>query len=135
MHGVGVAAASDAPISGDLQIQLMAAVWRLGSGTVDDVRSALPLRYRREYTTIQTMLNRLAERDMLSRHRSGRAIEYRPSVSEAEYVSRSIAWVLAGASPDAQRTALARLLATLDDGQISDLRRFGLGTDPGPARG
>jgi predicted transcriptional regulator len=126
--GVRVAAANDTPISGELQIELMAALWRLGGGTVEQVRSELPPRYRRAYTTIQTMLNRLAERGMLSRHRSGKAIEYRPSLSEAEYLSRSIAWVLAGASTDARRMALAGLLATLDDGEVSELRRVGLQT-------
>lgn len=113
----------------------MAALWRLGGGTVEQVRSELPPRYRRAYTTIQTMLNRLAERDMLSRHRSGKAIEYRPSLSEAEYLSRSIAWVLARASTDARRMALARLLTALDDGEVSELRRLGLETAAERRRG
>lgn len=106
----------------------MLALWRLGAGTVEEVRSELPRRYRPAYTTVQTLLNRLAERDMLSRHRSGKAIEYRPRVSEAEYVSRSIAWALAGVSADARRTALARLLATLDDAQVTELRSLGART-------
>jgi predicted transcriptional regulator len=32
------------PIQGELQTQLMAALWRLESGTVDQVRRALPSR-------------------------------------------------------------------------------------------
>jgi predicted transcriptional regulator len=123
-----VAPASDTPISGELQIELMAAVWRLGGGTVEQVRSELPPGHRRAYTTIQTMLNRLADRGLLSRHRAGKAIEYRPRVSEGEYVCRAIARVLAGASTGARRVALARLVATLDEDELSELRRLGLAT-------
>jgi predicted transcriptional regulator len=32
------------PLTGELQTQVMAAVWRLGSATVEQVRSALPPR-------------------------------------------------------------------------------------------
>lgn len=38
----------------------------------------------------RTVLNRLVERGLLVRERSGRAFVYRPKVDEAEYVARSI---------------------------------------------
>ncbi len=68
-------------ISGELQTQLMSAMWRLGAGTFEQVRSELPRRYQGAYTTVQTVLNRLAERGLLSRHKVGNAIEYRPKIS------------------------------------------------------
>lgn len=116
--------AGDDRISGELQSQLMAAMWRLGAATVEQVRSELPPRYRGAYTTVQTVLNRLAERGLLSRHRAGNAIEYRPKVSEADYLSRSIARTLAGASSDARQTALARLIAELDRDELSQVQRL-----------
>lgn len=91
------------PIQGELQAQIMAALWRLQAGTVEEVRSDLPPRYRGAYNTIQTVLNRLAERGLLSRRKRGNAIEYRPRLSEAAYLSRSIERTLAGASSDAGR--------------------------------
>jgi predicted transcriptional regulator len=115
--------ADDKRISGELQMQLMAAIWRLGGGTVEQVRSELPPRYRGAYTTVQTVLNRLAERGLLSRHKGGNAIEYRPKISEADYLSRSIARTLAGASSGARQAALARLIADLDKGEVSELQR------------
>jgi predicted transcriptional regulator len=39
------------PIPGELQAQIMTTLWRLGSGTVVEVRSGLPSRYRGAYTT------------------------------------------------------------------------------------
>src|SRR5919106_6760308 len=112
------------PLTGELQTQVMAVVWRLESATVEHVRIALPSRYRGAYNTIQTVLNRLADRKLLSRHKVGNAFEYRPLVSEAEYLSRSIAQTLAGASKAAREAALAQLIGGLRDNQLADLREL-----------
>jgi predicted transcriptional regulator len=114
----------DDRISGELQIQLMSALWRLGAGTVEQVRSELPPRYRGAYTTVQTVLNRLSERGLLTRTKVGNAMEYRPKVSEADYLSRSIARTLAGASSGARQAALARLIADLDKDELAELQRL-----------
>jgi predicted transcriptional regulator len=113
-----------APITGELQRQVMSAVWRLGNATVEQVRGALPARHRGAYTTVQTVLNRLAERDLLSRQKAGNAIEYRPRLSEAEYLSRSISRTLSGASMDARQAALARLIGDLDKSELADLQQL-----------
>lgn len=112
------------PFTGELQTQVMSALWRLGGGTVEQVRSALPPRYRGAYNTIQTVLNRLAERGLLSRAKAGNAFEYRPVVSEAEYLSRSISKTLAGASMDARQAALAQLIGDLDKRELEDLQQL-----------
>jgi predicted transcriptional regulator len=111
-------------IHGELQSQVMAVMWRLEAATVEQVRSALPPRYRGAYTTVQTVLNRLADRQLLTRHKVGHAIEYRPSISEADHVSESIAQRLAAASNDARQTALARLLGELSESELKRLRRL-----------
>ena len=110
-------------IQGDLQAQIMTALWRLESGTVEQVRSGLPPRYRGAYTTVQTVLNRLAERGLLVRTKRGNAIVYTPKLTEAEYVSRSIERTLAGASTHARKAAIARLIGDLDRDEITALRR------------
>lgn len=112
-------------IQGDLQSQVMSVMWRLETATVEQVRAALPPRYRGAYTTIQTILNRLADRGLLTRQRNRKVIEYRPAISEAEHVSRSIAHRLETASTDARQTALARLIGELSDAELSSLRRRG----------
>ena len=113
--------ADAAPLTGELQTQVMAAVWRLENATVEQVRSALPSRYRGAYNTIQTVLNRLVDRRLLSRRKVGTAFEYR-LVSEAEYLSRSIAHTLAGATKAARQAALAQLIGGLEDNELADLR-------------
>jgi len=112
------------PIQGELQTQIMAALWRLQAGTVEQVRSALPPRYRGAYTTVQTVLNRLAERGFLARKRAGQAIVYRPKLTEAQYLSRTIEQTLASASPGARHAALAQLISGLQDSERADLWRL-----------
>jgi predicted transcriptional regulator len=116
--------AEGAPIQGELQTQLMTVMWRLGSGSVEDVRQALPPRYRGAYTTVQTVLNRLSDRGLLSREKDGRNIVYRPSVTEAQYLSQTIRHTLAGASNDARQAALAELIGGLDSDELGELRKL-----------
>jgi len=112
------------PIQGELQAQIMTALWRLECGTVEQVRGALPARYRSAYTTVQTVLNRLAERGFLARKRVGQAIVYRPKISETQYLSRTIEHTLAAASPDARQAALAQLISGLADTDRAELERL-----------
>ena len=111
-------------IHGELQAQLMTVIWRLGEATVEQVRSNLPGRYRSAYTTIQTVLNRLAERGLLERNRQGNAIVYSPRLTEADYVRRSIETTLAGASSEARQAVLAQLVGSLDGTELAELREL-----------
>lgn len=112
------------PFQGELQAQIMPAMWRLDSATVEEVRSALPARYRSAYTTVQTVLNRLADRGLLSRERHNNAIVYRPLISEAQYLSRSIDQALASASTAARQAVLAELVGRLDGAELDRLRQL-----------
>ena len=122
MHTLPVMADVE-PLTGELQLQVMSAMWRLGNATVEEVRSALPPRYRTAYNTIQTVLNRLVDRGLLSRKKVVRTFQYQPRLSEDEYLSRTISNTLATASLDARQAALARLIGDLNDAELKDLRQ------------
>jgi len=113
-----------APLQGELQSQVMAVLWRIESGTVEQVRNALPPRYRGAYTTTQTVLNRLAERGVVSRIRKGNVIVYRARITEAQYLARTIEQTLSSASVGARQVVLAQLLGGLERGELSDLQRL-----------
>lgn len=115
--------ANDLSFSGDLQAEVMDAVWKLGEATVDDVRRQQPRRRRSAYNTVQTVLNRLVERGLLDRDRSGRAFVYRAKYDQSEYLSRSIGERLAGASPDVRREALVNLVGDLSPGELDEIAR------------
>jgi predicted transcriptional regulator len=112
-----------ARLQGNLQVQIMHALWGLGAGTVDEVRQALPEGGRSAYTTIQTVMNRLVERGLLARRRSGKSYEYTPRVSEAEYLSDYIREALADASTEARQAAIIKIIGGLDDDELGGLRR------------
>ena len=108
-------------VQGEIQTQVMKAVWRIGGGTVEEIRAAMPPESLGAYTTTQTLLNRLAERGLLSRTHgetargpSGKII-YRPSISEEDYLVDSIERTLAGATPEARRQVIAHLLGQFGD--------------------
>jgi predicted transcriptional regulator len=111
-------------IQGELQAQAMAALWRLGAGTVEQVRGELPPRYRGAYNTVQTVLNRLADRGLLERRREGRGFVYRPRLSEAEYLSGTIRRTLSGASSDARQAALASIIGGLRPEEAAELEEL-----------
>jgi predicted transcriptional regulator len=111
-------------LRGDLQAEVMRIVWELGEATVDDVRAAQPRRSRVAYNTIQTVLNRLHERDLLTRERRGKAFVYRAAYAESELVARSIGQRLAGASTDARRAALLHLVEGLEPDELDDVARL-----------
>lgn len=110
--------------SGDLQSEVMAAVWRLGEARVDDARAALPGRRTPAYNTVQTVMNRLVERGLLERERRGNAYVYRATFEEAEYLARAINTRLASASPAARRAALVNLVGELEREDLDDLARY-----------
>lgn len=116
-----MASKTSVQLQGELQIEVMRALWRLGQGGVEDVRRALRPRRRSAYTTVQTVLNRLSERGLLERERQGKAILYTPKISEADYYSRSVRHTLANASDDARRSVLARLVGDMKPEELDEI--------------
>jgi predicted transcriptional regulator len=100
----------------------MAALWHEGEGTVEAVRAALPACSRSGYRTVQTVLNRLADRGLLTRTKVGNALVYRPTLTEAEYVADSVAETLGAASPEARRAVLAQLTGAARDDELPSLK-------------
>lgn len=83
---------------GERELDVMAVLWEIGSGTVAEVRDKLdaPL----AYTTVLTIMRNLEAKRYVRREEEGRAHRYYPRVQQQT----------------AQRNALSRLLAQLFDG-------------------
>jgi predicted transcriptional regulator len=109
---------------GDLQAEVMAAVWLLGEATVEQVRALQPLERRSAYTTIQTVLNRLVDRGFLSRAKEGRRFVYRARADQIDYLTRTIGDRLGRASPEARRTVLMNMVEELEAHDLDELARY-----------
>lgn len=76
---------------GDRELDIMQALWATGEGTVGDVHQALvESGHNVAYTTVQTMLNRLEEKGLVSRKKRGRAFLYRPVMEEPAAASVAV---------------------------------------------
>jgi predicted transcriptional regulator len=118
----------DMQLQGDLQMEVMRVLWRLDApSSVEQVRSELSTRHRGAYTTIQTVLNRLAERGLLDRERKGKSILYTAKFSEADYYSQSLRQTLAKASNPARRAALAQLVGGMAKGEREEVEGLARG--------
>lgn len=117
--GCHTRAMTDGAIQGELQEQIMIVLWHNGEGPVEHVRAGLPARHRSSYSTVQTVLNRLVDRGLLSRERRGKTFFYTAKVTEGQYLTRSIERTLAGASLEARQAALAQLIGTINADELS----------------
>ena len=111
---------SDATL-GERELDVMAALWEMKSGTVEEVRRRLPSKLA--YTTVLTILRNLEAKEFVSHEEEGRAHRYAPKVAkrsaQRSAVARMVEKFFAG-SPEA---LVARLV---DDNELSasELRRL-----------
>jgi predicted transcriptional regulator len=108
---------------GDLQAEVMSALWRLGEGKVDDVRAQLS---RRDlaYTTVHTVLKRLMDHGLVERTADERGLVYRPKLEEAEYLASTFNERLIAASPEVRREALVNLVGRLNASELEEVARY-----------
>jgi len=78
------------------ELDCMNALWPLGEATVKQVRESLMSRRPRAYTTIMTILDRLAQKGIVSRRKVGRAYLYRASLQAAEAQQSAVQHLVAG---------------------------------------
>lgn len=64
-----------------LELLCLNALWSLGQGSVKGVRELVAPSRPLAYTTVMTVLDRLARRGIVTRRKTGRAFVYAPAVS------------------------------------------------------
>lgn len=74
----------------------MNALWRLGQATVRDIHAALGTTRPRAYTTIMTILDRLAQKGVVERQKSGRAWLYKAHLSADQARTHAVARLVEG---------------------------------------
>ncbi len=76
----------------DRELDVMSVLWRLGSGTVAEVREALS--NEPGYTTVLKILQILEDKGHVAHDREGRAYRYRPLVEQADAGDTALGSVL-----------------------------------------
>jgi BlaI family transcriptional regulator, penicillinase repressor len=100
-----------------LELDCMNTLWPIGEATVREIRDRLAVRRARAYTTIMTIMDRLARKGVVERRKAGRAYVYRPRLSAEEASTQALAQVLDNFFGGSKEALLAQL------GKGSEARR------------
>lgn len=114
-----------ARVFGELEAQIMDAVWRLEEPTVGDVCDYLGEDHN--YKTVMTVMNRLVDKQILSRRRVGRAYSYAPCDSRDDFLARVSRNVVEGLLQDFGDLAIAQFVSAVDQidpAQLAELQQL-----------
>lgn len=103
----------DMAVLGELEQKVMEVLWHApGPRSVRDVHDVLTTSRELAYTTIMTVLDRLAKKGVVERERDGRQWLYVPARSRATLIAEEIAELLEG-TVEERRAVLTEVLARL----------------------
>ena len=112
------------PQLGDLEAEVMGIVWERGEVTVQDVHDTLKPVRRLAYTTVMTVMTRLAEKGLLNRHKEGRAFIYTPAASQEKLAGSMLDSLVQRLYKGATGDAIAHLLEAEVDVDEDELKRL-----------
>ncbi|HVS32561.1 MAG TPA: BlaI/MecI/CopY family transcriptional regulator [Thermoanaerobaculia bacterium] len=99
--------------AGQLQAEIMELLWKRGEASVRDIHDALRHTRPIAYTTVMTVMSRLAARKLLRRRRAGTLYLYRPAETREESASKAIDSILARLGRAIGTPVLSRFVDTV----------------------
>lgn len=112
---------------GSLELRVLRAVWARGPATVRDVLAAIAPEHPVAYTTVMTVMSRLADKGVLRRRLSGKTYSYTPAYSPEEFtaaVSQRMVSSLVAEFGDLALAQFAAELARVDPERLQRLRQL-----------
>ncbi len=108
----------------DRELDVMAVLWRRGSGTVSEVRDELSEDFA--YTTVLTVLRTLEDKGFVDHATEGKAHRYFPRVAQAAAGRSALARVLDKIFQGSEELLLTQLVSdrNIDDEKLRQLRRL-----------
>ena len=92
-----------------LELDCMNTLWPMGQGTVREIRDRLAERRPRAYTTIMTIMDRLARKGVVERRKVGRAYMYTANLSVEEARTQALGQVIENFFGGSKEALLAQL--------------------------
>jgi predicted transcriptional regulator len=120
---------------GDLEAEVMDCLWEAPESSVKEIWERLSQQRPLAYTTIMTTMDRLYQKGLLQRVKSGKAFLYKPRFSRQEFeeiLTEEVLQGLVGATSEPLMSAFLDLLSEKDPGSLDRLelmirrRRTGL---------
>lgn len=111
-------------VLGGLESKIMDAVWSSGRSTVRDVHERLRLDQDLAYTTVMTVMSRLATKGLLTREMVDGTYYYEPAMSREEFGHAVAGEVLDGLLESFSRETLAQLVSKFENSESDDLEKL-----------
>ena len=111
-------------VLGDLEADIMEIVWQKESVSVRDVYETLRLKRDIAYTTVMTIMGRLAEKDLLLKTTRGNAYIYSPALNKLEFTKKIVSAVIDGLMDEFREPAVSHFMDRMgkeEEEQISKL--------------
>lgn len=112
-HNLNLGSQGLRQVLGDLEAEIMECMWDLGSASVREVHECLLERRDIAYTTVMTVMSRLAEKELLQRHPEGRAYIYEPAQSRDAFCTGVVKDVVSGLFGTVNRPVLTHFVESL----------------------
>lgn len=108
---------------GDLERAVMDVLWDAdGAVSVREVHEKLATDRDLAYTTVMTVLDRLAKKKVATRVRDGRAWQYSPAGSREEMTASTMRTTLQSLDNADRRSAMMHFIGTASPDEIADLQ-------------
>ncbi|MCZ6776220.1 MAG: BlaI/MecI/CopY family transcriptional regulator [Ignavibacteria bacterium] len=111
-------------ILGHLETDVMELVWVEGEMTVRQVHKKLKSRRNIAYTTVMTVMSRLAEKGLLRKVKEGAAFVYRATSSREEFSRSTVRKVVNGLLGDFTEPAISQFVDSIGDSQPENMEEL-----------
>lgn len=114
-------------VLGHLEAAVMEIMWQQGEASVRDVHEILLRDREIAYTTMMTIMSRLADKNILQKEKKGLAYIYRPACTRDEFARNVVTEVIDGLLEDYAEVAFSHFVSRLwaeDEGKILELERI-----------
>lgn len=113
-------------VLGELEADIMDCIWFSGSASVRDICDQLNKKREVAYTTVMTVMNRLAEKGLLVREKNCNAFMYSPSISKVDFQKKTVEEVLKSLFSGISASTLSHFVEAVsneDGNKLDELER------------
>jgi len=104
-------------VLGDLEADIMEIVWQKDTCSVREIHECLAENRDIAYTTVMTVMSRLADKGILEKDRDGKHFLYKPAITKDEFRLMMFSSVVGGLKADLGKQALAFFVDSLAEGE------------------
>lgn len=114
-------------VLGQLETEVMEVLWQKGQASVRDVHERLAQKREIAYTTVMTTMNRLVEKQLLTKEKQGLAYFYTPVYSKKDFIKMFVQQVFDGLWEEYSELTFAHFLGRIqadDQEKIAQLEKI-----------